>query len=481
MNDLHRQLTEQLVAVLQDRMKEGGEGALLRAYELGRSALASQLNVLDMVVIQQDALVQVLLRGLVGGESVHLAHAAAEVFAESLAPFELARRSAQEGAALLQYVNAELQRQVAERTEALRRERDFVERLIETAQDAVIVIDRQGRIELFNPAAERIFGYTRAEVVGQSVRMLMPEPYASEHDSHLARYERTGEARAIGRTRTVTARRKNGEIFPVEISVAEIRGGNEVRYSAFIRDISEKVRLQEQLLERERLAAVGTTVAKLVHEIGNPLNGMFVATQRLQRRLSQYTLDDTITASVRALRDQIAHLSHLLQEFRSLSRRQEFTFQPTDLVMIVRDVLAAELPFYTERQVTVEQEFALGVPVVRADGDKLRQVVCNLCKNAVEAMPAGGTLRVRVHSDGEQVILEVADTGVGIPVGVDIFEPFVTTKAEGTGLGLAIVRQIVEAHRGSLTYTSEPGQGTTFRVGLPLRSAAEPPPPSQSQ
>jgi PAS domain S-box-containing protein len=103
--------------------------------------------------------------------------------------------------------------------------------LIETAQDAVVVIDRQGRIELFNPAAERIFGYTQAEVRGQNVRVLMPEPYAGEHAGYLARYERTGEARAIGRTRTLAARRQTGAVFPMELSVAEIKVGTAVRYA----------------------------------------------------------------------------------------------------------------------------------------------------------------------------------------------------------------------------------------------------------
>ena len=588
MNDLHRQLTQQLIAILQDYMADGGEAALLRAYDLGHSAVASQVNVLEMLAIQQDALVQVLLQKLATEESTRLTHATADVFTESLAPFELARRSSQEGKALLQHVNAELEQQVAERTEALQRERDFAERLVETAQaivlvldvegrivlfnsylkelsgypladvqgknwfttfipeheqsrvrdifvrtvretqthrtinpiltrdghereiewsstlltdasgnaigvlsigqdvtehertqaalrsliqttqDAVILIDHQGHIDMFNPAAEQIFGYSHAEIVGQNVSMLMPEPYASEHDDYLTRYERTGEARAIGRTRTVAARRKTGEVFPIEISVAEVKVGNEVRYGAFIRDISEKVRLQEQLIERERLAAIGTTAAKLVHEVGNPLNSMSVATQLLQRRLSKYNLDNNVSTSVRSIMDQITRLARLLQEFRSLSRRQEFAFQSTDLTAVVQDVLTAELPLYSERGITVEQVFAFDVPSMQADRDKLKQVVLNLCKNAVEAMPEGGRLTVRVHNAGEHITLEVADTGVGIPEGVNIFEPFVTTKAEGTGLGLAIVWQIVEVHGGTLTYTSAHGQGTTFTVMFPL-------------
>ena len=342
--------------------------------------------------------------------------------------------------------------------------------LISTTQDAVISIDRQGGIDLFNPAAERIFGYARSEVQGQKLQLLMPEPYASEHDEYVTRYERTGERRAIGRTRTVAARRKNGEVFPIELSVAEFGGGSDVRYGAFIRDISEKVHLQEQLIERERLAAIGTTVAKLVHEIGNPLNGMAVATQLLQRRLDRYgeRLDDKVYESAQSLRTEVARLSQLLQEFRSLSRRQQFIFQPTNLAAVVQEIFVSELPHYTERGVRVEQNLPPDLPAVMADGNRLKQALLNLCKNALEAMPDGGTLAVRASNSRERVTVEVTDTGRGIPAGVNIFEPFVTTKPEGTGLGLPIVRQIVAAHGGVLTHASELGRGTTFLMTLPL-------------
>ncbi|HEV8712156.1 MAG TPA: histidine kinase dimerization/phospho-acceptor domain-containing protein [Candidatus Binatia bacterium] len=138
--------------------------------------------------------------------------------------------------------------------------------------------------------------------------------------------------------------------------MAEFGGGSDVRYAAFIRDISEKVHLQERLIERERLAAIGTTVAKLVHEIGNPLNSMAVATQLLQRRLDRQreVLAEKVLAAAHSLREEIARLSHLLQEFRSLSRQQQFAFQPTNLITIVQEIVAAEIVPYTERGVSVE-------------------------------------------------------------------------------------------------------------------------------
>jgi PAS domain S-box-containing protein len=367
-------------------------------------------------------------------------------------------------------------RDITQRRQAEERRRQLeaqLRGLIDTTQDAVITIDRRGCIDVFNPAAERIFGYTRAEVQGQNLQLLMPEPYASEHDGYIARYERTGERRAIGRIRSVAARRKNGEVFPIELSVTEFALGGDVRYGAFIRDISEKVRLQERLMDRERLAAIGATAAKLAHEIGNPLNGMAVATQLLERRLDRQReiLDEKVWTDVQLLRGEVQRLSRLLQEFRSLSRRQQFALRPTNLITLVQEFVAAESAQYTKREVSIQQHLPQELPPVMADEDKLKQVLSNLGKNAMEAMPDGGTLAIRLHNTGKHITLEVADTGVGIPAGVDIFEPFVTTKPDGTGLGLPIVRQIVAAHGGTLSYTSEPGKGTTFFITLPLPPA----------
>ncbi len=363
--------------------------------------------------------------------------------------------------------------------EALRREREraeaFLRSLILTTQDAVISIDRQGRIDLFNPAAEHVFGYTRDEVQGQKLQMLMPEPYASEHDDYVARYERTGEPHAIGRIRTVAARRKNGEVFPIELSVTEIEVGDETYYGAFIRDISEKIRLQEQFVERERLAAIGTTAATFAHEVGNPLNSMYMAAQLLERRLTKRRdlVDDTLTTPLLNLMSEIRRLTVLLEEFRALARRQKLNLQPISLASLVTDLLAGETLAYSARGIKVEQVFPPDLLPITADGEKLKQVLLNLCKNAAEAMPQGGTLTVRAHNSGGQVHLEVSDTGVGIPARVDIFEPFITTKPQGTGLGLTIVRQIVSAHKGTLTYRSAPGEGTTFTVALPVSQNAE--------
>jgi PAS domain S-box-containing protein len=355
--------------------------------------------------------------------------------------------------------------------EEIRRSANWLERLIETTQDAVVSIDRQARIVLFNPAAERIFGYMQAEIQGQKVNVLMAEPYAAEHDSYIERYERTGEARAIGRIRTVTAKRKNGELFPIELSVTKIADGQNVQYAAFIRDISEKARLQAQLVENERLVAIGTTAAKIGHELANPLNGMSLTIQLLEQRLSKRSslMDGQIASTVSRLKNEVSRLSTLLDQFRSLSRREKFDFQRTTLTALVGEAIEIEMPRYAELGIQVECSIPSNLPTITVDIDKMKQVIFNLTKNAAEAMAGGGRISIKGSASENSIVLEVSDTGTGIPAGIDIFEPFFTTKPEGTGIGLSIVQQIVSAHGGSITYSSEHGKGTTFVIALPQK------------
>ncbi|MGE0821894.1 MAG: PAS domain S-box protein [Candidatus Binatia bacterium] len=341
--------------------------------------------------------------------------------------------------------------------------------LIKTTQDAVITIDRQGRIVLFNPAAENIFGYGVAEVRGQPVSLLMPEPYASEHPGYIQRYEETRVPRAIGLTRTVAARRKNGEIFPIEVSVTEISVPGDTLYGAFIRDISDKVRLQERLVERERLAAIGTTAATFAHEVGNPLNSMFMATQLLERALAKNpSVEQKTMDTLRNVTKEMKRLNVLLHEFRALARRQALNVRQVSLPGLMTDLLRGEAPLYHASGVQVEADIPTDLPEVEADPEKLKQAFLNLCKNAVEAMPEGGTLTLKARQEKDAILLEIGDTGAGIAPGVQIFEPFVTTKRQGTGLGLTVVRQIVAAHKGTVTYRSTPGEGTLFTVELPV-------------
>ena len=264
--------------------------------------------------------------------------------------------------------------------EAVQRSASWLSSLIATTQDAVVSIDRRGCVVLFNPAAETIFGYTAKEIAGRKVNDLMAEPYSSEHDGYIDRYERTGEARAIGRIRSVTAKRKNGELFPIELSVTEIEVDQEVHYAAFIRDISEKAKLQQQLVERERLATIGTTAAKIGHELANPLNGMSLTIQLLEQRLSRQpsSPDSQVTATVQRLKNEIARLNQLAGQFRTISRREKYDFQPTELAGLIDDVVKIQTPHFAQLNIQIGQLISTDLPTVTVDRDKIKQALLNL-------------------------------------------------------------------------------------------------------
>lgn len=357
--------------------------------------------------------------------------------------------------------------------EEVRRNANWLERLIAATQDAVLSIDRTGHVVLFNAAAEQIFGYARNEVIGQKVNMLMAEPYQSEHDGYIARYEQTGEAHAIGRIRTVTARRKSGELFPIELSVTEIGEDRRVRYAAFIRDISEKNRLHAMLVESERLAAIGSTAAKIGHEIANPVNGMSLTIQLLEQRLARIPddLGGPALATVRRLKAETSRLQKLVAQFGTISRREKYDLRPTALPNLIRDIIAMQAPYLAQNGIQVENSIGSGIPLLNIDCDRIKQALLNLIKNAAEAMPDGGKISIAAFAIDDAVVVEISDTGAGIPLDIDAFEPFVTTKKEGTGVGLVIVRQILSAHAGKISYHSKPGEGTTFRLELPCAPA----------
>jgi two-component system sensor kinase FixL len=342
--------------------------------------------------------------------------------------------------------------------------RDACERVIEATQDAVVFIDATANIVWWNAAAAHVFGYTAEQVIGQPVTMLMPEPYASEHSGYIARYEHTKTPHAIGRIRLVMGRRSDGSRFPLELSVTEV-GDNQVRYAAILRDISERARIEQQLAHKNRMAAVGVLASMFAHEVGNPLNNMFIQAQMLQRKVAKHELQGTLGDGLGGLMDELRRLTNLLLEFRELYQNTP-TLSPISIVVLLNDVLRRHVVESDWANIELREEIEPGLAPVVGNLDKLRQVFINLCKNAIEAMPEGGVLCVRAKRIERQVIIEISDTGTGIAADVDPFEAFHTTKPGGSGLGLPVVRQILLDHGGDVTFMSEPGRGTTFRVEL---------------
>ena len=354
---------------------------------------------------------------------------------------------------------------ISERKQAER----WFNNLLATTQDGVVSISRDGRVQLFNRAAEEIFGFRREEIVGQSVNRLMPDSWASQHDDLIRRYEHGGEAGAVGQIRRLTAKRKSGELFPIEISVTEVETEGDVQYGALIRDISENVALQERLVENERLAAIGGTAAKIGHEIANPLNGIYLTLQLVEQRLAkQPSSEGRLVADVARIKKEVARLNQLVQEFRMLSRQARYDFRPTNIGELIAELADLQEPLCLSHGIRLSRDLPEDLPRLEMDSDRMKQALLNLIKNAMEAMTDGGELSVGCYSDASGVTVTVSDTGSGIASDKDIFTPFYTTKKDGTGLGLIIVRQIVAAHHGTIGYESDLGKGTTFRIQLPL-------------
>lgn len=225
---------------------------------------------------------------------------------------------------------------------------------------------------------------------------------------------------------------------------------------------------QSGIVRAERLAAIGTLAASLAHEVRNPLNSIHLQLVLLGRRIGQLADDPrrNLSALVDTAQQEITRLDGLVEDFLSLSSMDRLTRRPVNLNEVVRDVILLMGPEARGKDITILEDFDGGVGPVLIDSEKIKQVLINLVRNSIEAMPGGGVLTVSTHSEGNDVRLLIGDTGMGIPPGVDVFDFFMTTKSGGTGLGLPIARRIVEAHGGSLAYESEPGTGTVFTVAL---------------
>ncbi len=221
---------------------------------------------------------------------------------------------------------------------------------------------------------------------------------------------------------------------------------------------------KQQAQVRRFTTVLNTTVALFAHEVASPLQGMSVSLQCMESGL-QTNHDAVLT--MRMFRREVDRLIILLNEFRSASVPRSLNLKISDLREVVEEALAIQMIVYRNARVNVRFDFEDGLPALDLDPPKIKQVILNLCNNALDAMPKGGDLNIRCYSLGATVILEIADTGIGIPEGLDPFALFKTTKVDGSGLGLPIVEQIVLAHNGTIEYMSEPGRGTTFKIVLP--------------
>ncbi|HKA53308.1 MAG TPA: PAS domain S-box protein [Candidatus Binatia bacterium] len=358
---------------------------------------------------------------------------------------------------------------------ALRESEDRFRQAFDHAAIGKALVAPDGRWVKVNRALCEITGYTEHELLATDLQSIT-HPEDVEADVAATRRVLAGELYAYEMEKRYLHKGGHPVWVLVSVSLARDAAGAPLYFIVEVQDLTERKRLERRLRERERLATMGTTVAKVAHEIGNPLNGMSATLQVLEGYLAQQPNAAANLPAAEALQDlkhETSRLRSLLQELHTFARPPELTLRPTNVAAVAAEVLRGATAYYLKQGIGVEQHLSPEAPLVLADEEKLRQVLLNLYKNAAEAMPEGGVLSLRGTYTETEVCLEVHDTGPGVPQGVEIFAPFVTTKAQGTGLGLTVVKQIIEAHGGAVAYTSIAGRGTTFRVTFPVAAAVE--------
>jgi PAS domain S-box-containing protein len=383
--------------------------------------------------------------------------------------------------------------------------------LTQSSIDVIVVADQQQRIIMFNPAAERVFGYSAQEMLGQSLEILMPMDQREAHERGFERFLRTRQPRLVGRMIELRGLRKDGSEFPLELSLSVVDLGGELQFQGAIRDLTERNRMRSVMIQTEKLASIGLLSAGVAHEINNPLayvaNNLVVLdrdTRGLLSLLELYEqgrealaqLNPGLLARINSLaekidlayvrgnfdrllsrtREGVQRVSKIVQSLSSLARTTPPKLQEAsipDLVEASLEIIRGQL---RRRGIEVKQHYADKRKILCVS-NQLSQVFLNLLVNSMQAIEARGDnqtgwIKITTQSAGDEMLIEVADNGCGINAKdvPRVFDPFFTTKpvGEGTGLGLSITHNIVTGHGGRIEVDSRRGEGCRFRIFLPL-------------
>ncbi len=370
-----------------------------------------------------------------------------------------------------------------------------IRELLEAAPDAIMQVDERGHIILLNRVAEAMFGYSREELLGQPVEILIPDDLRVRHMQHREGYQHHPTTRAMGIGMTLEGQRKNGSRFPVEISLSPSESEEGFRVTAIIRDTSERKLTEERMRvvqeqymhelelrnrEIERANRLKSEfLASMSHELRTPLHTIIGFSELLGEQL-QGPLNDKQLRFINHIHRDSLHLLELINDILDLSKiesgRLELRPEVFTFADVVKDSLNSVRTLANTKSIKLES--SVNVPeAVEADRLRVKQILVNLLSNAVKFTPDRGHVNLTASSGPDFVTVSVTDTGVGIPREEQqaVFDKFHqvgnTTKGvrEGTGLGLAITKNLVESHGGAIELESEPGRGTRFTFTLPLR------------
>lgn len=371
----------------------------------------------------------------------------------------------------------------------LRKNETMLQALFEFAPDAVVVIDRNGRMVRANGQAILMFGYTQAELYGQDVELLIPERFREPHRLYLREFADNPRVRARSDSSNLWARRKDGSEFAVDINLGPVQTDDGLLVLATVRDITtrkhaeaqfkakdEEVReTSRQLWQASKLATMGELSASIAHELNNPLATVSL---RVESLLEKFPAPSPAHDELKVIEQEVDRMAQLVANLLQFSRAEGSRMSTVELREEIEKTLELVHHHLRKRRVAVVPEFPPDLPCIQADRLKLRQLFLNLIVNASDAMPQGGTLTIRARGSTLRakpaVELVFADTGEGIaPEHLEkVMEPFFTTKPEGkgTGLGLAICRRLIQEHGGTIELSSVLGQGTTVRLVFPVQN-----------
>ena len=348
--------------------------------------------------------------------------------------------------------------------------------IVAIAADAIICLDEEQRITLFNEGAEHIFGWTAEEIIGQPLDRLLPERSRPQHRRHVEGFRDAPEtSRRMGHRQEISGVRKNGEEFPAEAAIAKVLMGKQVVFSVVLRDITEQVALRKRL--QTAINARDDTVGVVAHDLRNPVSAVKMLSAALLQRASDRLTDES-KEQLTLIRQAALQMDRLIQDLLDVTRvetgRLVIEPEPVAVDALLDDALETLRPLLDEAGIALEATYAPGLPRVNADRQRVAQVLSNLIGNAIKATARGGRVTIRAGRSAEGVQVEVEDSGAGIAAEQlnHIFDRFwqserSSIRTRGAGLGLPIAKGIVEAHGGRMWVASKPGAGTTVYFTLP--------------